>query len=82
MPTPNAVLPVLLDLARRRAALDPARVEPGSRLVDLGLDSVVAMELVVDVERAFDLSIPGEDLQGLETVGEVVRYVEGRLARR
>jgi acyl carrier protein len=75
---PASVLPVLVDLIRRRTSLDPARLVPDVALADLALDSVAAMDLVVDVERAFDLSIPGADLQALRTLGDVARYLERR----
>lgn len=82
MPAQSLVLPVVVDLVTRKTSVDPARLRPAARLVDLGLDSVTTMELVVDLERAFDLSIPGEDLLELKTVGEVVSYVDRRLATR
>jgi len=46
---------------------------------DLGLDSMATIELLYQIEEAFDLQIPDEDLQKLLTVGDVIGYVEGRL---
>ncbi|WP_447980220.1 acyl carrier protein [Candidatus Nitrospira bockiana] len=46
---------------------------------DLGLDSMATIELLFRIEEAFDLQIPDQDLQKLQTVGDVIRYVEGRL---
>jgi acyl carrier protein len=78
----NAVFPVLVDLITRKTRVDAARVQPASRLIDFGLDSVKTMELVVELEQAFDLSIPDEDLLDMETIGAIADYVERRLARR
>jgi acyl carrier protein len=64
----------LADLAKE-AGLDPTRLKPGARLTDLGLDSMKVAQLVVAVEQAFDVTIPGDDLAGLETVGDVVAYL-------
>jgi acyl carrier protein len=47
---------------------------------DLGLDSMATIELVYQIEDVFDLQIPDQDLVGLTTVGNVVRYVEERLS--
>jgi acyl carrier protein len=47
---------------------------------DLGLDSLAMIELLFKVEEAFDLEIPNEDLSQITTVGDVVAYVERRLA--
>ena len=47
---------------------------------DLGLDSIATIELLFKLEEVFDLQIPDEDLKGLLTVGQVVKYVQKRLA--
>jgi acyl carrier protein len=47
---------------------------------DLGLDSMATIGLVYRLEDVFDLQIPDQDLGGLTTVGNVVRYVEERLS--
>lgn len=47
---------------------------------DLGLNSLDAIELMFRLEEVFDLSISDEDMQGLEKVGDVIDYVERRLA--
>lgn len=78
----NAVFPVVVELITRKTRVDPARVQATSRLIDFGLDSVKTMELVVELEQAFDLSIPDEDLLDMETIGAIAAYVERRLATR
>ncbi len=47
---------------------------------DLGLDSMATIELLYRIEEAFDLQIPDQDLPGLRTVGDVVRYVQQKTA--
>lgn len=47
---------------------------------DLGLDSIATIELLFKLEEVFDLQIPDEDLKGLVTVGQVVKYLQKRLA--
>jgi acyl carrier protein len=42
---------------------------------DLGLDSLGVMELVSDVESRFNISIPSELYEGIETVEDVARLV-------
>lgn len=42
---------------------------------DLGADSLVMVELVMELEDEFDLSIPDAEYERLRTVGDVVRYV-------
>lgn len=59
---------------------DPNTIRPDHHLRnDLGLDSMATIELLYQIEEAFDLEIPDQDLQKLLTVGDVIGYVEGRL---
>ena len=49
-----------------------------SRLAeDLGADSIDAVELIMNIEEAFDIQVSDEDAQGIKTVGDLVKYVEG-----
>ena len=58
---------------------DPAALHPDDSLRDdLGLDSLQTIELVYQVESAFDLQIPDEDFGRLRTIGDVVTYLGER----
>ena len=46
---------------------------------DLGLDSLSMIELLFKIEEAFDLEIPNDDLSKINTVGDVVEYVNARV---
>jgi len=46
---------------------------------DLGADSLDAVELMMAVEDAFNVSIPDEDTQGMRTVGDILRLVENKM---
>src|SRR5438093_11325258 len=46
---------------------------------DLGLDSLAIIELLYRIEEAFDLSIPDEDLEKLQNVGDVNEDIEHTL---
>jgi acyl carrier protein len=59
--------------------LDPKALHPEDSLRDdLGLDSLQTIELVYEVESAFDLQIPDEDFGRLTTIGDVVLYLHER----
>ena len=59
--------------------LDPSALHPEDSLRDdLGLDSLQTIELVYEVESAFDLQIPDEDFGRLRTIGDVVLYLHER----
>lgn len=43
---------------------------------DLGADSLDMVELTMELEREFEISIPDEEVQHIDTVGKAVKYVE------
>tara|TARA_R100001143_G_scaffold63557_2_gene71870 strand:+ start:8322 stop:8558 length:237 start_codon:yes stop_codon:yes gene_type:complete len=45
---------------------------------DLGADSLDTVELIMEFEKEFDMSIPDEDAENIATVGDAVRYVQGK----
>lgn len=46
---------------------------------DLGADSLDVVDLVMSLEDEFDLEIPDEDIENIRTVGELAKYLEGRV---
>ena len=43
---------------------------------DLGADSLDTVELVMEFEDEFDLNIPDEDAEKIQTVGDAIKYIE------
>ena len=46
---------------------------------DLDADSLDLVELVMALEEEFDISVPEQELDGIETVGEAYELVAGKL---
>lgn len=46
---------------------------------DLGADSLDTVELIMDLEKAFDTQIPDQDAQAIKTVGDAIDYIESKL---
>ena len=42
---------------------------------DLGADSLDIVELVMELEDEFDVNIPDEDAEKIQTVGDAVKYI-------
>lgn len=56
------------------------QVKLESRLVeDLGADSLDVVELVMACEDEFNISLPDEDVEKMQTVKDVVEYITKRL---
>lgn len=43
---------------------------------DLGADSLDTVELIMEFEKAFNLTIPDADAESIKTVGDAISYIE------
>jgi acyl carrier protein len=46
---------------------------------DLGADSLDTVELIMEFEKEFDISIPDEQAENIQTVGQAVAYLESQV---
>jgi len=46
---------------------------------DLGADSLDIVELVMAMEETFDIEIPDDDAEKIQTIGDAVAYLRNRL---
>lgn len=54
--------------------------ESASFTNDLGADSLDTVELIMEFEKAFNITIPDEDAgEKIATVGDAVKYIEEKL---
>ena len=53
-------------------------IPEASFIDDLGADSLDIVELVMAMEEAFDLEIPDEDAERIQTIGDAMTYVKDR----
>lgn len=49
---------------------------------DLGADSLDTVELIMEFEKEFDLSIPDEKAENITTVEEAVKYLEAQMEEK
>ena len=57
--------------------IDPEKITPETNLVDdLGADSLDVVELIMNIEDEFGISISDEDAAGLYTVSRIVEFLE------
>lgn len=43
---------------------------------DLGADSLDTVELIMEFEKEFGISIPDEKSEGIQTVGDAIKFIE------
>ena len=67
----------IVEMMCQQFDLEPEDISADTSFVDdLGIDSLDVVELVMELEDAFNMDeIPEEDLKKLQTVGDLVEYV-------
>ncbi len=46
---------------------------------DLGADSLDTVELIMEFEKVFGITIPDEDAEKISTVGDAIEYIEAHV---
>lgn len=65
------------DIIVEQLGAKPESVKFDSAIIDdLGADSLDVVELVMALEEAFDIEIPDEEAEKINTVGDIVAYIE------
>ncbi len=66
-------------IAERLDVADKDSITENSSITDdLGADSLDVVDLVMDIEDEFSVSIPEEEVENIKTVGDIVKYIEDK----
>jgi acyl carrier protein len=69
------------DIIVEQLGVNPEQVTPSASFIgDLGADSLDTVELVMAFEEEFGVEVPDEDAEKLQTVSDVVKYIEDKTA--
>jgi acyl carrier protein len=68
----------LRDLVAELAELDPAELDLDTPFVEVGIDSLLAMEIVVHVEGRFGVRFEESDVKHVRTLGQLLAMVAAR----
>ena len=67
----------VIDIVAEQLGVDKDKIKAESNFVnDLGADSLDTVELVMELEEEFDISIPDDAAEKIQTVGEAVKHIE------
>jgi acyl carrier protein len=60
-----------------KLGVDAAEVTPEASFTnDLGADSLDTVELIMEFEKEFEVSIPDDQAENIQTVGQAITYLE------
>lgn len=63
-----------------KLGVDESEVNPEANFTnDLGADSLDTVELIMEFEKEFDIAIPDEQAEAIQTVGQAVSYLESQV---
>lgn len=51
-----------------------------SMMKDLEADSLDAVEIIMALEDEFEVSVPDEEAENFKTIGDIVNYIENKIA--
>ena len=68
----SKVVEIIVD----KLGVKESEVVPGASFTnDLGADSLDTVELIMEFEKEFEISIPDEDAEKITTVGDAINYI-------
>ena len=64
------------EIVSQQLDVEVANIKEESQFIDdLGADSLAIVELVLAFEEQFEIDIPDEDTEKIQTVGDAVKYI-------
>ena len=74
---PSKVTQILTE----KLGIAESEITPDANFVkDLGIDSLDYAEIVMEFEQTFDIRIPDDDAEKLQTFSEAVNYIKGKIS--
>ncbi|HMO14101.1 MAG TPA: acyl carrier protein [Pirellulaceae bacterium] len=76
-----SVLERVIDIVAEQLGVEKEKITRESSFVnDLGADSLDQVELVMELEEEFDINIPDDVAENIQTVGQAVDHIESATA--
>ncbi len=63
-----------------KLGVDENEITPDANFTnDLGADSLDIVELIMEFEKEFDIQIPDDQAENIQTVGQAIQFIEDHL---
>ena len=80
MATTEEIREKVVGIVSEQMGVDKAEINMDTSFInDLNADSLDTVELVMELEDEFDMNIPDEEAEKIQTVGAAVSYIEKHL---
>lgn len=67
----------VIDIVAEQLGVDKDKISDETSFVnDLGADSLDTVELVMELEEEFDINIPDDAAEKIQTVGQAIEFIE------
>jgi len=81
VPTRDEIFEKVCAIVSEQMGVDKSEISTETSFVnDLNADSLDTVELVMELEDEFDLNIPDEDAEKLQTIGAAVEFIEKHIS--
>ena len=78
----ESVLRSVIDNYETMLGVKPGRFNEMTSILDFGADSLDTVEMVMELEERYDINIPDEEAEEIETIGDAARFIEKQLSRQ
>ncbi len=72
----------ILDTIAEEGEIDKGEITPDSNLYDFGIDSLSSLEILVALEKKYDITIAESRLKNVNSVREIIRIVSSELRKK
>jgi acyl carrier protein len=67
----------VIEIVAEQLGVDKEKIRPETHFVnDLGADSLDTVELVMELEEEFDIDIPDDAAEKIQTVGQAIDFIK------
>jgi len=80
--SPDEIESKVKEIICNQLEVSPEQLRPEASFIDdLGADSLDIVELVMAMEEEFDIEIPDEDAERIQTIGDATAYLKEKLGQ-
>src|SRR5262249_13610653 len=73
----------VIDIVCENLGVNKEQVTRSTSFIDdMGADSLDIVELVMELEEEFEITIPDEQAEKIKRVGEAIEYIDGERAKK